>query len=354
LSGENTTIEVRHGEELDAARIGKFLTGKIKGISGTPSIRQFPSGASNLTYLLEFGDKSLVLRRPPAGSKPKSGHDMGREYRIMQALNGHFPVPACLLYSEDEDVVGAPFYVMERVEGLLIKADIPKELGWGKAEANRLCHAFFDLLVALHKLDIKEVGLAEFGKAEGYVTRQITGWDRRFERAHTPDVDDFTDVRKWLNNNIPPETGRAAILHGDFRIDNMILDQDNPFQINAVLDWEISALGDPLMDLGNTLAYWTESTDPEIMRMLAKQPSWAPGMFTRQQALDHYAAQTGIDPSGFVFYYAYGIWRLAVIMQQIYFRYYQGQTQNEAFAGFASGINGLGNYCRQIIERDRI
>ncbi|PHR62481.1 MAG: phosphotransferase family protein [Robiginitomaculum sp.] len=354
MSGENATIEVRSGEELDAKRIGQFLDGKVTGAVGTPKIRQFPSGASNLTYLLQYPDVSLVLRRPPSGSKPKSGHDMGREYRIMQALNGHFPVPACLLFSEDEDVVGAPFYVMERVEGLLIKSEFPPELGWDKSDAAKLCTTFFDLLVALHKLDIDQVGLSDFGKADGYVTRQITGWDRRYERAQTPDVDAFEDVRKWLLDNIPAETGRASILHGDFRIDNMILDRKNPFQINAVLDWEISALGDPLMDLGNTLAYWTEANDPEPMKMLAKQPSWAPGMFTRQQALEHYASKTGIDPSGFVFYYTYGLWRLAVIIQQIYFRFYQGQTKNAAFADFAAGVNGLGNYCRQVIERDRI
>ncbi|VAV87028.1 acyl-CoA dehydrogenase, putative phosphotransferase [hydrothermal vent metagenome] len=250
--------------------------------------------------------------------------------------------------------MGAPFYVMERVQGLLVKTEFPPELGWGEAEAAKLCHTFFDLLVALHKLDIDEVGLREFGKPDGYVKRQITGWDKRYERARTPDVDGFEDVRKWLLEHIPNESGRAAILHGDFRIDNMILDQNNPFQINAVLDWEISALGDPLMDLGNTLAYWSQAGDPPVMQMLAKQPSWAPGMFTRQQALEHYAAKTGIDPSGFVFYYTYGLWRLAVIIQQIYFRFYHGQTKNPAFSDFAAGVNGLGNYCRLVIERDRI
>lgn len=354
MSGENATIEVRCGEELDGGKIGKFLCGKIPGLSGTPSIRQFPSGASNLTYLLEFAEKALVLRRPPTGSKPKTGHDMGREYRIMQALDGHFPVPNCLLYCEDEDVIGAPFYVMERVDGLLIQSSFPAELGWGEQDASKLCGRFFDLLVKLHQLDITKVGLQDFGKAQGYVQRQISGWDRRYQRAKTPDVDDFSDVRLWLQQNMPAETGRASILHGDFRIDNMILDRKKPFQINAVLDWEISALGDPLMDLGNTLAYWTEADDPAVMRMLAKQPSAEPGMFTRQQALDHYATKTSIDPSGFVFYYVYGVWRLAVIIQQIYFRFYHGQTKNPAFSDFAGAVNALGNYCRLILERDRI
>ncbi len=354
MSGENTTIAVRIGEELDAQTVGKYLRGKIPGLAGVPKIRQFPSGASNLTYLLEFADLALVLRRPPSGAKPKSGHDMGREFRIMQALNGHFPVPACLLYCDDEEVLGAPFYVMERVDGLLIQSQIPPELGWGEEENSRLCRTFFDLLAALHQLDIDAVGLADFGKPAGYVTRQIEGWERRFERAKTPDVEEFSDVRQWLLDNIPPETGHFSILHGDFRIDNMILDRKNPFQVNAVLDWEIAALGDPLMDVGNTLAYWTQSDDPLPMRMLAKQPSFAPGMFSRQQALEYYAQKTGMDCGDFIFYYTYGIWRLAVIIQQIYFRFYHGQSKNQAFADFAGGVNSLGNYCRLVLQRNRI
>ncbi len=354
MSGQNKTIAVRDGEEMNAEQIGKFLRGKIAGLCGVPKVRQFPSGASNLTYALEFDDRSLVLRRPPVGTKPKSGHDMGREYRILRALAGHFPVPKCVLFCGDPDVLGAPFYVMERIDGLLIKSNIPADLGWGPDENKQLCQNFFDLLIQLHQLDVAHVGLSDFGKADGYVTRQIGGWDRRFERARTPDVDAFLDVRKWLSDHIPPQSNRAAILHGDFRIDNLILNAKNPLQIDAVLDWEISALGDPLMDLGNTLAYWTEIGDPEFMQKLARQPSTAPGMFTREQALEYYAAKTGIDPAGFVFYYVYGIWRLAAIMQQIYYRFYQGQTKNAAFANFADNINGLGAYCRIIIERDRI
>lgn len=352
MSAENATIDVREGEALDAAVIGKYLRDMIPGLSGEPAIRQFPSGASNLTYSLAFGDRELVLRRPPSGTRPKSGHDMGREYRIMTALNGHFPVPECMHLCEDEDVIGAPFYVMEKVDGLLIKNEFPKELGFGEAEARKFSQTFFDLLIQLHSLDIDQMGLADFGKPDGYVRRQIEGWERRYKRARTPDVDEFVDVRKWLLDHIPPETGRASILHGDFRIDNMILDRMDPFHVKAVLDWEISALGDPLMDLGNTLAYWTEDTDPKSMRMLARQPSWAPGMMSRTDIIEYYGKYTGTDMSGFGFYYAYGVWRLAVILQQIYYRFYHGESKNAAFADFAGGVNALGNYCRIVIERE--
>ncbi len=351
MSAENASIEVRQGEELDANAVDACLKANIEGLSGTPTIRQYPSGASNLTYAVEYSGRSLVLRRPPAGSKPKSGHDMGREYRIMNALKNVYAVPKTYYYTEDESIIGAPFYVMEKAQGVLIKGDIPPDWGWGEKEGRKLCTAFFDKLIDLHGIDYQAVGLGDFGKPEGYIERQIIGWNRRYDRARTPDVDAFDDVRDWLKANIPAIEHAPAILHGDFRIDNMILDAKNPFEIRAVLDWEISALGDPLMDLGNTLAYWTEASDPASMRALARQPSHAPGMMKRDEILEYYAQKTRRDVSNFSFYYAYGIWRLAVILQQIYYRFYHGQTKNAAFSDFAKGVNGLGQYCRTVIEK---
>jgi aminoglycoside phosphotransferase (APT) family kinase protein len=289
----------------------------------------------------------LVLRRPPFGTIPKSGHDMQREYRVMTALKPVFPaVPPTLFYTDDKDIIGAEFYVMDRVDGHLIHNTIPTEWNWDAKKARQLCENFFQKLVDLHQVDYQAIGLGDFGRPDGYVDRQIGGWNRRYEKAWTEDVDTFEDVREWLDANKPKSETGAAILHGDFRIDNCILRKDDPTQIDAILDWEISALGDPLMDLGNTLSYWIHADDPDMMKLMIRQPSAAPGMMTRQEILDFYAKQTGADVSNFQFYYVYGIWRLAAIIQQIYYRYYHGQTDNPKFKPYGQMTNALGNLSR--------
>ena len=286
----NPVIDIREGESLDIAAVDKVLKAAVPGLSGTPNLKQYASGASNLTYALDYPERRLVLRRPPFGTKPKSGHDMHREYKVMSALKSVYPaVPTTLYYTDDPKIIGAEFYVMERVEGHLIHTEIPKEWNWGEVEARKLCHNFFDKLIELHQVDYKAIGLEDFGRPEGYVERQILGWNKRYEKAHTPDVDAFEDVRGWLDANRPKTEKGAAILHGDYRIDNLILDLDDPTKINAILDWEISALGDPLMDLGNTLAYWIEEGDSDAMKALSRQPSSAPGMLTRKEILAYYA-----------------------------------------------------------------
>lgn len=352
----NPTIDLREGEAFDLEAVDKVLKAAISGLSGTPTLKQYASGASNLTYALDYPERRLVLRRPPFGTKPKSGHDMFREYRIMSALKPAYPcVPETLYYVNTEDsVLGAEFYVMDRVEGHLIHTKIPKEWNWGEAETRQLCLNFFDKLIELHQVDYKAVGLEDFGRPEGYVERQILGWNKRYEKAHTPDVDAFEDVRDWLAANLPKEENGAAVLHGDFRIDNLILDVEDPTQINAILDWEISALGDPLMDLGNTLAYWIEANDPPEMQALSRQPSGAAGMLTRQEILDYYAEKTGVDVSNFHFYYVYGVFRLAVILQQIYYRFYHGQTKDERFKMYAPMVNILGGVARDRIASGKV
>ena len=202
----------------------------------------------------------------------------------------------------------------------------------------------------LHSVDYEAVGLGDFGKPEGYVNRQITGWNRRFEAAWTDDIEKFEDVQRWLVENMPAKERGAAIIHGDYRIDNCILKASDPTQIEAILDWEISALGDPMMDLGNTLAYWIHADDPPFMQMMVRQPSGAPGMMTRQEILDFYAEKTGADVSGFQFYYVYGIWRLAVIIQQIYARFYRGQNDNPRFKDYGQMTSALGQLARLKIE----
>ncbi len=351
-SGGNPTIDVRTGEELDVALIDRLLKAHIDGLQGLPTISQFPSGHSNLTYMVSYANRDLVLRRPPQGTKPKSGHSMVREYSVMKALKPLYPsVPDVLLYGDHDSELGAEFYVMDRVVGDIVHKSIPDSWGFNADDGKKLCTAFFDKLIDLHDVDYKAAGLESFGKPEGYVRRQIDGWNGRYERAKTPDVDDFNDVRQWLEDNCPEESGDVSVLHGDFRLDNVILDKNNHFNILAVLDWEISALGDPLMDLGNTLAYWTEAGDPQELKAMSMQPSMASGMMTRNEVVEYYCEKRNVKVPNISFYMAYGTFRLAVILQQIYYRFYHGQTKNAAFDRFGQQVNLLGNHARTLINQ---
>jgi aminoglycoside phosphotransferase (APT) family kinase protein len=347
---DNPTTAVRAGEELDWAALDRYLKKVIPGLCGEPVISQFAGGNSNLTYRLQYESEDLVVRRPPFGTKAKSAHSMIREYRIMSHLKPVYPsVPEMLHYSDDESIIGSEFYVMRKVEGQLIKQTIPSSWNFTAADSRRFCTRFWEKLIELHQVDYSAAGLGDFGKPEGYAQRQVTGWNRRFERVITPDVDNFESVRKWLESNVPPESGRHSILHGDYRIDNVILDNHDPHNILAVLDWEICALGDPLMDLGSSLAYWMQADDPVEIRSLVMQPSTAPGMLTRQEILDLYQEKTGLDTSDFTFYLVYGYWRVAVILQQIYYRYFQGQTQDERFKTFGIATQHLGEHCQRLM-----
>ncbi|MEH6571133.1 MAG: phosphotransferase family protein [Halioglobus sp.] len=352
----NPTIDVREGEQLDLEVVDRTLKEHISGLLGRPIITQFPSGASNLTYSIKYENRELVLRRPPGGTIAKSAHNMFREYRIMNSLKPVYTaVPETLYYCEQESSpLGAEFYVMDRVEGFLINKEIPSAWGFVEADTRQLCLAIFDKLIELHQVDYKAVGLEDFGRPQGYIRRQVEGWNGRFEKALTDDVEPYEDVRAWLLAKIPAVENAPAILHGDFRIDNVILSPENPMEVVAVLDWEISALGDPLMDLGNTLAYWVQEDDSPELRALIAQPSDAPGMLSRQELLDYYAEKTGTDVSEFDFYSVYGYFRNAVIIQQIYYRYYHGQTKDQRFASFGMAVKILCDHCRTLIARSAL
>jgi len=347
----NPTAPVRKGEDLDWQALDRHLKLVLPHLEGEVEISQFSGGNSNLTYRLKYVNDDLVIRRPPFGTKAKTAHNMHREYRIMNALKPVYPsVPDTLYYSDDESIIGAEFYVMRKVDGVLISHQLPSAWNFTAEDTRRLCTSFWEKLIELHQVDYIAAGLADFGKPEGYVERQVSGWNRRFERVITPDVDHFAGVRDWLAASLPAENLSHSILHGDYRIDNVILDKDEPCNILAVLDWEICALGDPLMDLGNSLAYWIQDDDPLEMKQLMVQPSNAPGMLTRRQILDLYQDRTGIDTSNFTFYLVYGYWRLAVILQQIYFRYFHGQTQDQRFKTFGKKAQLLGEHCRRMIS----
>jgi len=347
---DNPTTAVKAGEELDWQVLDRHLKSVLPGLEGPPEISQFAGGNSNLTYRMKYANDDLVVRRPPFGTKAKSAHSMIREYRIMNELKPLYPcVPDTLHYTDDESIIGSEFYVMRKVRGQVIKETLPPEWNFSPEDTRRFCIGFWDKLVELHQVDYEAAGLGDFGRPQGYAERQILGWNGRYERVITPDVDEFTDVRQWLEARIPPECGRHSVLHGDFRIDNVILDEDDPSRILAVLDWEICALGDPLMDLGNALAYWLEADDPKGIRNLQMQPSDASGMLTRREILDHYQDRTGIDTADFAFYTVYGYWRNAVILQQIYYRYFHGQTEDPRFRGFGVATQSLGEHCRRLM-----
>lgn len=356
VSVENLAHPVREEDAFDVDAVDALLQDALPDLRGTPTVRQYPSGASNLTYELAYPGRALVLRRPPMGKRPKSGHSMIREHTVITKLAPVFPaVPKAVFYHPDEgSPLGAEFYVMEKTDGLLLKTEIPGEWGWGPAETRAFCERFWDALVALHAVDVQAAGLSDFGKPEGYVARQIGGWNARYDAALTDDADPFEDVRAWLAENQPADSGAVAVLHGDYRIDNLILDANDPMTIAAVLDWEIAALGDPLMDLGAALAYWIQADDPPALHALKKQPSDAPGMLTRAQVVERYAQKTGAAIKDPTFYYVYGVFRLAVIAQQIYYRYFHKQTSNDMYALFGPGAKGLGQYCRVVIDRGRM
>lgn len=354
----NPTIDVRSGEELDSQRLDKVLREIIPELQGSPSIQQYASGASNLTYLISYRNRELVLRRPPPGVKAASAHSMIREYRVISALKSSYPsVPKAIYYTDDESLLGSEFYLMEKIEGVLVKNSLPSAWNFSDADRYQFCKTVFDKLIQLHQVDYAAAGLAEFGKPTGYAERQILGWNKRFANAQTADVPGFEDVREWLEANIPDSKASnipAALIHGDFRIDNVMIDPVDPFNVIAVMDWEMAALGDPLMDLANSLAYWVHADDAPALQAMKVQPSDAPGMMRREEIFAYYAEQTGFDTSSWDFYEVYGYWRLVGILQQLYYRYANKMTKDQRFASYGQVVTHLGEHCRQLIAKSAL
>ena len=324
----------------------------MRGLAEGPlELKQFQGGASNLTYELRVGDRAMILRRPPGGTKPKSGHDMHREYQVLKALHGHFPVPEPLAYCEDAGLLGAPFYVMQKLDGIILRRDPPKDLRYGPEEARRLCLNLLDTLIRLHTLDYTALGLAGLGKPEGYVARQVGGWCERFQKAWTDDVPKCEALMAWLKDHTPPDSLQPGIIHNDYRFDNVVLEPADRQTIVGVLDWEMCTIGDPLMDLGSSLAYWVQPSDSKQMQTLRMQPSTLPGMLTRDEIVEYYGRKTGRVISNYDFYYVFGLFRLAVIAQQIYYRFKLGQTKNARFAAFGMFVAVLSQVAERVIDR---
>ncbi|MCS7069629.1 MAG: phosphotransferase family protein [Meiothermus sp.] len=341
---------IRPGEELDIPRLQAYLLDHLPGARGSLEVLQFPRGFSNLTYLLRLGEQELVLRRPPFGAQIKTAHDMGREFRILSALRPVYPkVPRPLLYCADESVLGAPFYVMERLHGVILRTQ-PLE-GMTPSLMRGVCEAALNAMVELHSLDYQKAGLADLGKPEGYVERQVRGWTERYQKARTEEIPGMEQAMAWLAAHIPPATG-AALIHNDFKYDNLILDPSNLTRVLAVLDWEMATLGDPLMDLGTTLGYWAEEDDPPGLKSFGL--THLPGNLRRAELVELYAARTGRDVSHMLFYYVFGLFKVGVIMQQIFFRYQKGLTQDGRFGMLIHLIREMGQKIQRAIETGKI
>ncbi len=332
---------VRNGEELDDRAVGNWLIEHGEDISGPVEVTQYSGGASNWTYRLKYENADLILRRPPKGTKAKSAHDMSREYHVQRALAEYYPVvPEMVLLCQDESVIGCDFYVMKRIEGIIPRANLPKEINFDELQTRELCTNFIDKLIELHQVPYEGTDLEKLGKGDGYCQRQVDGWDSRYEKAKTLNVPSFKYVRQWLKDHVPSDS-KTCVIHNDWRFDNVILDPENPSKIIGVLDWEMATLGDPLMDLGSSLAYWVEESDNAIFKATRRQPTHLKGMFTRAEVVEYYLNKTGLKTDNWTFYEVFGIFRLAVIAQQIYYRYYHKQTNNPAFKDFWIVIHAL-------------
>ncbi len=345
---------VRPGEELDLPALESYLRRHLPEFKGELRVEQFPSGYSNLTYLLRIGERGFVLRRPPFGAQVATAHDMGREYRILSALHPVWErVPRPLVFCEESEVLGAPFYLMERVEGVILRGNLPPERRPEPEGMRRIAEALVNTLVELHALDYRAAGLGELGRPAGYVERQIRGWTQRYLAAKTEELPELEKAAAWLEEHRPPESD-IALIHNDFKYDNLVLDPEDPTRVRAVLDWEMATLGDPLMDLGTTLGYWVTADDPEWLQRLSLNPSTLPGNPSRSELVESYARRSGRDPGDAVFYYVYGIFKVAVIAQQIYRRYVEGKTADPRFARLDQAVRGLGIAAARAIQTRRI
>lgn len=339
---------LRDEDAFDVGAVHEWLRASVEGLEGTPEVRQYPGGASNLTYLLAYPGRELILRRPPVGHKAASAHDMRREYTVQKRLKPVFPyVPDVLALCTDPGVIGSDFYVMERINGIILRKDLPSGVTLSPEEASALAYRTFDRLIELHSVDPREAGLADLGKGAGYVSRQVRGWSDRYRKARTPDAPDGEAVMAWLADNQPDDV-RTCVIHNDFRFDNVVLDDD--LRVVGILDWEMATLGDPLMDLAGSMAYWIQADDDETAQLARRQPSHLPGMPTRQELVDYYCDRMGVTAGNWLFYDVFGAFRLAVIMQQIYYRFHSGQTHNPAFANLQMFASYLIARCDKKIQ----
>lgn len=363
------TRPIRAGEELDIDRLATYLR-SATALSGDLAVRQFPAGSSNLTYCVKLGDEEFVLRRPPFGNTVKSAHDMKREYDVLAKLSAVYaPAPKPSLFCDDPSIIGSEFYLMERRTGLIIrgKTDGPsvskssvngavtqiEQLNTSQEFRLRVCRSFVRNLADLHALDYSAAGLADLGHPAGYARRQVEGWTKRYFAAKTDEQPQLEETIAWLNNAIPGDSG-AALVHNDYKFDNIMLDPFDLTRITAVLDWEMVTIGDPLMDLGTTLGYWMSKDDIDEMLNMPFNPRVLMENISRSDLVEMYSEYCGRDVSNILYYYVFGTFKIAVIAQQIYARYARGSTTDPRFATFNSFVSMLGRSAAAAIDRDSV
>ena len=330
---EHETIAVRPDEQFDEAAVAAYLAGRLPGSDQPLLVRQFGGGAANLTYELDYGEHVYVLRRPPLGPIAPRSHDMAREHAVLSRIyEAYEPAPRSFLLCEDEALIGAPFFVMERRYGLVVRRRMPAGYAALPDGARRLGEALVDGLAQLHGLDYQALGLGELGRPAGFIERQVEGWFGRWEKAKAEELPAMDRVHRWLADNLPPDS-TPALVHNDYTLDNSMFAADDPGHLVAVFVWDMAPLGDPLSDLGTLLTYWIDEDDPADVRAFSPMPRDAAGFPSRAEIVERYALVSGRDVSGIGFYHVLGLYRVAVILAQIHIRWLRGQTRDERFAG---------------------
>jgi len=346
--------EVREEERIDLSRLEAFLRAALADAAGEVRLLQFPRGHSNLTYLLTVGAREVVLRRAPFGVKVKSAHDMKREYDMLSALEGVYArAPRPIAFCDDESLIGARFYLMERVRGVILRGDEPPEgVAFSPELMRKTSTALVDNLADLHAVPL--LGrLSSIGHPQGYVARQVEGWTRRYANAKTDAIAGVEAAAGWLARNLPAESG-ATVIHNDYKYDNVMLDPGDLTRIVAVLDWEMATVGDPLMDLGTFLGYWADRDDPPELRGRAYGPTYLPGSLSRIQIAERYAEKTGRAVGSILFYYVFALFKIAVIVQQIYRRYVEGHTRDPRFASLIDWVRVMAQQSERALAKGRI
>ncbi|MFB7140823.1 phosphotransferase family protein [Gottfriedia sp. NPDC056225] len=333
---ELETKRVRKGEELNHIVLHKFLKENIVDLpDGELMIRQFFAGHSNLTYLLQIGEWEVVLRRPPLGPVAPKAHDMKREFRILSEIHPHFSAaPKPILYSQNEEIVGSPFFIMERKNGEVFDSSFPPHLNVTVEDRKNISNVMVNKLVELHSIDYSKTALLEISKPENFMERQVNGWIGRYNRAKTSEIAEVDRLMSWLINNVPKKHD-SSIIHYDFKLNNSMFSSDLKEMI-GLFDWEMTTIGDPLADLGVALSYWIQNEDHDLLKYgLGKPPvTIQEGFFTRHQFIEAYAKRSGRDLSNINYYMAFAYFKLAVIVQQIFYRFKAGQTSDERFSKF--------------------